>query len=339
MYGQAWAQVGGLLDPNNIGLKELLQLFAFGGSVYGAWKWWRFSKWQIANRLFEYLNADEKNIVEARRRVLQRLRSGKGAALTSGGELHEKIESAIKLLDSDQPVEAEQELGGFALMLTGSAEVGRRHTAVASEQAATIFLFIGLIAKQRSDVTAARTALMEARDHWPEDAEVVRALGELDLNAGDLPNAQSQFDKAISLASRDRRLEAEIWALKGETSQRDGDKGEQIASLLKSAIIYAEIDDHLRAADTYSIAGDLQVSVRHTKRARRSFRSAFDCYERAGNVPRRRAMREKLAALKVDVSGLPDIDEPTKRPIPWFWMRLSVEILVLAVALYLTFMR
>jgi tetratricopeptide (TPR) repeat protein len=221
--GHAWALAGSaalLIDVGSYGIKEWLQLIgaAIGivVSILGAWKAWRFSKSQMVNRLFEYLNTDEKHIIGARRRVLTHLRNGKGAPLKSGVELHDSIEKAIKLLDANQPVEAEGALAGFALMLSGSAEVGRRHTAVASEQAATILLFVGLIAKQRKDPPTARKAFEEALEHWPKDAEAVRSLGELDLRARAFAEAHQHFDKAIEFASRDRRLEAEIWALKAE---------------------------------------------------------------------------------------------------------------------------
>jgi len=140
--GHLWmlaSPLSSLIDISSYGIKEWLQLIgAMIGifvSILGAWKAWRFSKWQMVNRLFEHLNTDEKHIIEARRAVLKHLRNGKGSRLRSGVELHDGIAKAIKLLDADRAVEAEEYLTGFALMLSGSAEVGRRHTAVASEQA------------------------------------------------------------------------------------------------------------------------------------------------------------------------------------------------------------
>ena len=58
--GQAWALADplvSLLDFRNYTLKDWVQLLVavlgLVGSVVGAWKWWRYSKWQIVNRLFE----------------------------------------------------------------------------------------------------------------------------------------------------------------------------------------------------------------------------------------------------------------------------------------------
>ena len=323
-----------LLDVSNYGIKEWLQLIAAAVgivvSIIGAWKAWRFSKWQMVNRLFEYLNTDEKHIIGSRRRVLEHLRNGKGATLKSGVELHDGIEKAIKLLHAGRAVEAEESLAGFALMLSGSAEVGRRHTAVASQQAATVLLFMGLIAKQLKDPPRARKAFEEALDHWPEDAEAFRSLGELELRSRNFQQAHQHFDKAIELASRDRQLEVEIWMLKAEAFQSAGDARGLATALLECAKAFAEIEDHRSAGEAYSRAGDAQVSLRHTRRARRTYRSAFDCYERAGNLDRMREMRERLADLKV--KDLPAIPTPSRTPIPWPGIRLALELSILAVA-------
>ncbi len=161
-----WAIAGSLgrmLDFSNYTMKDWLQLLvaAFGivGSVVGAWKWWRYSKWQIVNRLFEHLNADERNVTEGRRIVLEYLRAGRRSPLNSDTELHQMIRRATKLLDANRIVEAEAALNGFALMLKGSAEVGRRHMAVASEQAATILLFVAWAIRRAlaEDPTVARS--------------------------------------------------------------------------------------------------------------------------------------------------------------------------------------
>jgi tetratricopeptide (TPR) repeat protein len=254
--GRAWVLTSSavlLIDVSNYGIKEWLQLvaaiFGIGVSVIGAWKAWRFSKAQIVNRLFEYLNTDEKHVIEGRQRVLEYLRNGKGARLKSGAELHVNIEKAIGLVAADRPVEAEEALVGFALYLRGSAEVGRRHTDVASQQAATILLLVGLIAKQRKDPPTARKALTEALEHWPEDAEVLRSLGEIDLRAGEFLAAHQSLDKALALASRDKRLEAEIWSLKAEAYRGQDDTRSYPTALSKCGAAYAEIEDHKFAGD------------------------------------------------------------------------------------------
>jgi tetratricopeptide (TPR) repeat protein len=335
--GQLWAQAAALFDPNNIGLKELLQFATFLGTVYGAWKWWRFSKWQIANRLFEYLNTDEKHIIGARRRVLEHLRCGKGIALKSGVELHDSIEEAIKLLDADRLVEAEESLAGFALMLTGSAEVGRRHTAVASEQAATILLFVGLIAKKRADVPSARRALEEAIEHNPDDAEAIRSLGELDVSAGDDARALQRLKNAFDKASNDSRLRAEISQLKLKIYQKRDEPKNERETWHDCAEALSELGQHGQAALAYTRAAEIESTrLPYHQEARRSYRAAFDSYYQAGDSRGVEQMKEALKTLGADVDTLPALNHVTPgREIPWFWIRLGLELSILAAAGYL----
>jgi tetratricopeptide (TPR) repeat protein len=343
--GQVWvfaSPLASLLDFSNYTMKDWLQLLvaAFGlvGSVVGAWKWWRYSKWQIVNRLFEYLNTDEKNVTDGRRIVLEYLRGGRRSASDSDVEFHQMISRAIRLLDSNRIVEAEAALNGFALMLKGSAEVGRRHTAVASEQAATILLFVALIAKQRADITAARDALMEALDHCPDDAEVVRTLGELDLDL-DPTKAQVRFDEAIRLAAGDSLLQAEIWLLKARAHEKElvpTAKPQRIA-LLAAAGLFAAAGSDRRAAEAYNRAGDIEVSLRFTRRARQSFTNALHCYHRVNDAKGVVDMRNKLQTLGVNVDSLPNIALAPAQKIPWFWIRLALELSILGAAAYLAF--
>ena len=286
------------------------------------------------NRLFEHLNADEKHVIEGRRSVLSYLRNGNATPLRRGVELHTNIKKAIQLVAVDRHVEAEEVLNGFALYLRGSAEVGRRHTDVASQQAATILLFAGHVAKQRKDPPSARKALEEALEHCPDDAEVLRSIGEIDLRANRFPEAQRNFDAALALSLQDKRLEAEIWSLKAEAHQLSGDTRAYPNALLGCAAAYAEIDEDGMAGDTYARAGDAQLSLRHTKRARQSYRSAFDCYRRARNVQRMAAMRDRLVSLKADLSDLPPFEETASRQwkVSWPAVRLAVELSILTVA-------
>jgi tetratricopeptide (TPR) repeat protein len=343
--GQVWALADplvSLLDFRNYTLKDWVQLLVavlgLVGSVVGAWKWWRYSKWQIVNRLFEYLNTDEKNVTEGRRIVLGYLRSGRLAALKSDVEFHATIRRAIKLLESNRTIEAEAVLNAFALMLKGSAEVGRRHTAVASEQAATILLFVALIAKQRADVTAARDALMEALDQCPSDAEVVRSLGELDLDV-DYRKALDRFDQALRLAAGDGMLQAEVWLLKAKALEREPVPALKPlgAAFRTAATLFAAAGADGKAADAHNRAGDIEISLRFTRRARRSFTNALHCYHRAADAKGVADMRNKLQTLGVNVDALPHIAPVPARQIPWFWLRLAVELSILGAAAYLAF--
>ena len=329
-----------LLDFGNYTLKDWAQLlvaiFGLVGSVVGAWKWWRYSKWQIVNRLFEYLNADEKNVTEGRRIVLAYLRSGRRAALRSDVEFHATITKAINLLDANRTIEAEAVLNAFALMLKGSAEVGRRHTVVASEQAATVLLFVALIAKQRADVTAARDALTEALDQCPTDAEVVRSLGELDLDV-DHRKALEQFEHALRLAVGDGLLQAEIWSLKAKALEREPIPAMKplAAAFRNAATLFAAAGADAKAADAHNRAGDIEISLRFSRRARRSFTSALHCYHRVGDAKGVADMRNKLQLLGVAGDSLPDIAPVPTRQIPWFWIRLAIELSILGIAGYL----
>jgi tetratricopeptide (TPR) repeat protein len=344
--GQMWALADplvSLLDFRNYTLKDWLQLlvavFGIVGSVVGAWKWWRYSKWQIVNRLFEYLNADEKNVTEGRRIVLDYLRGSGRGGLKSDVEFHATIDKAIKLLEANRMVEAEAVLNAFALMLKGSAEVGRRHSAVASEQASTILLFVALIAKQRADVTAARDALMDALDQCPDDAEVVRSLGELDLDV-DPDKAQVRFDQALRLAAGDSLLQGEIWMLKAKAYERDSSPATQAqrSALLTAASLFATAGADGKAAAAYSRAGDIERARGFTRRARQSFINALRCYDRLNDAQGVADTRDKLKALGADLNGLPDIARSLSRRMPWFWIRLALELSILGLFAYLAFM-
>jgi tetratricopeptide (TPR) repeat protein len=184
------------------------------GSTFGAWKAFRYSKGQIAKRLLEYLDEYEKNIDEVRHIVVPHLRNGRAIERKSELEIHKRIESAIKLAGRGQEVAAERELEGFVVLLTSSAEVGRRHMDIAKRQAATVLVCTGLLAKSRGDIATARGTWTRALDQNPCDAEAIRCLGELELAAGRGDEALEHFTKAVtrrqSAPGRDRELEGRI---------------------------------------------------------------------------------------------------------------------------------
>jgi hypothetical protein len=115
------AQIAALADFRTIGLKKVLQFGTFLGTIYGAWKWWRFSKWQIAKRLLEYLDNEEKNIIECRDAVLNHIRYGKPLSLAPNHRLHPEIEEALKDVARAEPGRAEQRLICFVATLTEDA--------------------------------------------------------------------------------------------------------------------------------------------------------------------------------------------------------------------------
>jgi tetratricopeptide (TPR) repeat protein len=332
-----------LLDFGNYTLKDWAQLlvavFGLVGSVVGAWKWWRYSKWQIVNRLFEYLNADEKNVTEGRRIVLAYLRSGRRAALRSDVEFHATITKAIKLLDANRTIEAEAVLNAFALMLKGSAEVGRRHTAVASEQAATILLFVALIARQRADVTAARDALTEALDQCPDDAEVMRSLGELDLDV-DPTAAQSRFDEAIRLAPGDSLFQGELHVLKAKAFglQHVPPLKEQRKALVEAAGQLAAAGADRQAAEAYDQAGELEIRLGWKRRARESANNALRLYQRLNDERGEENMRVRLKALGATPPAPLSKTAIAGKWISWRTVRIAVEVAILASAALLFYL-
>jgi len=67
--GNVWALAGSaflLLDVSNYGIKEWLQLIAAAiaivVAIIGAWRTYRYSKYQIAKRLLEYLEDEEQEL-------------------------------------------------------------------------------------------------------------------------------------------------------------------------------------------------------------------------------------------------------------------------------------
>ena len=44
------------------------------------------------------------------------------------------------------------------------------------------------------------------------------------------------------------------------------------------------------------------------------------------------AVRQKLESLGDDVSDLPSVEQPPRRRVPWPWIRLALELSILAVA-------
>jgi tetratricopeptide (TPR) repeat protein len=341
---QLVGQFGSTFDFASYTIKDWLQLAVAAsgivGAVIGAWNWWRFSKWQIVNRLFEYLNTDEKNIVEGRRAVLGYLRTGRRSSLDPTLEFHERIQKAIQLLDSSRQIEAEALLARFALNLKGSAEVGRRHTAVAGEQAATIFLFIALLAKQRADVVAARSALTEAQEQREEaDPEIIRTLGELDIDV-DLPSARSRFQEAIRLAPGDSLLQGELWALTAKAYEREHTPAlkDHRKALLEAAACFATAGADRQAAEAYDQAGALEIRLGFRRRAIGSSNDALRLYQRLNDARGTKNMRERLKALGAAPQA-PQIS--TMAGSNWAslpTLRIAAELAILATATVLFYL-
>jgi tetratricopeptide (TPR) repeat protein len=327
-----------LFDIRNIGVKEVLQFATFVGSVYGAWKWWRFSKWQIANRLLEFLENDEKNIVEARKALLGYL-GNKDVPIPQSDSVHPSIAKTLRLLKADKPVEAERELCGIAVLLTQSAEVGRRHMTMANEQIATILLFVGSIAKLRDDAATARGAFEEALQVNPNDAEARRALAMLELSAGHEREALEQFQRAVELPSATTLLKAEVWQQVSEIYRGREQPSKERDALSDSAESYAATGEARRAAQAFRRVGDLESRrLGFNNEARGSYRRAFDNYYKAKDEAGLDDMRARLAELGVDGSQLPTLAKTMERQLPWTWIRMTLEGVLVAAAAVLFYL-
>lgn len=335
------AQIAAFADLRNIGLKEILQFGTFLGTVYGAWKWWRFSKWQIAKRLIEYLDNEEKNIIECREAVLNHIRYGKPLLLGPHHRLHPEIDGSLKEVARDEPGRAEQRLIGFAAALTEDAKVGSRYTSNANRQAATALLFTGLIAKKkRSDTDSARSAWTEATQHNKADPEVTRCLAELDFDAQKDNEALRGLLASAALAPDDKRLKAETAELRGQVYQRKGKPLLERNALHEAADNFVVLDENARAAKAYLRAAELELTpqLRMVIVAPNTLRKAYHNYFSARDRAAAAEVRQRLVNLDEDVGSLPTFTEPAIPQFSWPWFRLAGEVLILGAAAYLFFL-
>jgi tetratricopeptide (TPR) repeat protein len=339
MDGQQWplvASVAALIDLHAIGIKELLQLGTFFGSLYGAWKWWRFSKWQIAKRLLEYLDHQEKNIVECREAVLNHLRYGKPLDLAAQ-QVHSSIEAALGEV-SPEPSRAEQRLIDFAASLTEDAKVGTRYSDNASRQAATVLLFTGLIAKRkRNDTAAAKIAWTDGLQHNKEDPELVRCLAELEFEAQRDGEALKGLQASASLAPDNKRLRAETSEIRGRIYQRMGKPLLERTALHDAGDNFLAIDEYASAAKAYLRAAELELTpqLRMVNVAPNTLRKAYQGYFQATNRVAAEDVRQRLVRLEEDVSSLPTFAAQPAALFPWHWARLAGELLLLGAAISL----
>ena len=153
------------------------------------------------------------------------------------------------------------------------------------------------------------------------------------MSAGKEDEALGLFKRSFDLAGRDSLLRAETSKLKLKIFENRDQPGNQRDAWHDCADAYSEIGDHQQAALALARAGEIESTrLPYSNEARRSFRRAFDNYYQARNVQGIEEMREKLAALGEDVGALPVLGQTTSRAIPWFWIRLALELSILAVA-------
>jgi tetratricopeptide (TPR) repeat protein len=331
-------------DFSSYTLKDGLQIIAavlgIIGSTYGAWTAFRYSKRQIAKRLLEYLNNHEKNVDEVRQLVVRHLRSGRPIDRTPELEMHQCVERAVMLAGRGEEETAERDLNAFVVVLTTSAEVGKRHMEIAKRQAATILVCAGLIAKGRGHIANARTAWRQALDENPDDAEAIRSLGEADLSVGLVDQAFEQFTRATLLAPDDKSLRAETASLKADYYKGNGNPLLELNERHDSGLHFDEVSEHGRAGLAYARAGEIEAQLGRIRQAPESFKKAYSSYHKANNREAAESVRERLSELGEDINRLPLFAEPSRWPsIRWQWVRLLLEVLLLGAACYVTFMR
>ena len=101
-----------LMDLSQYGVKEWLaivgSLVGIGGSIFGLWRAWRYSKSHIAIRLLEYLEDQQAKIEgRVRNRIIRRLRSGQAVGKEVDHEFYRQVTQAIGELGSGNPGLAE----------------------------------------------------------------------------------------------------------------------------------------------------------------------------------------------------------------------------------------
>lgn len=330
-----------VLDVSNYGIKEWLaiigSLLGTGGSVYGAWRTYRYSKSQIAKRLEEHLTDEEEAIKEARNHIIRNIRYGQPLAKEPDHTLYNTLRDAISELDRGASHQAERQLNSFAELLSGDRKVGQKYVSNINLQTATVYLLVGKIAKDRAEPTAARTAWTSALKHYDKDAEAARYLGELALASGEADEAWELFAKAVDFAPDDKLLLAETSELKAKFHRERGNPKLELGALIWCAAAFADEGLHDRAAAAYARAGTIAADLGQSLQAPRLLRDAFHQHSQTGDRDGMRAMKAKLEGLGDDVSDLPSFEQPARWKVPWFWIRLTLEFSILGAAAYLFF--
>jgi tetratricopeptide (TPR) repeat protein len=334
-----WALAGSaalLIDVGSYGIKEWLailgSLVGIGGSIFGVWRAWRYSKKQIAERLLEFLRDEEARIVEGRSRVIRHLRVGETLGDEPDHAFYHDLKGTLEELARGNVREAEKRLDTFADVWAHDVKVGQKFLSNTNMQLATALLIRGNIAKDRSERSAARSAWEGALHAFPHDCEAARYLGELALAADDIDGALEYFSKAQALAPDDNMLSAETWQLVADFYQRQGPRKSELRALNLCAPDFVNAGAWGQAAAAYARAGEIAGDFGQSVQGPRLLRQAFDNYSLAGDRDGMRAVRQKLESLGDDVSDLGSVEQPRRRRDPWPWIRLALEVSILAAA-------
>jgi hypothetical protein len=144
------------IDVSNYGIREWLailgSLVGIGGSVWGAWRAYRYSRSQIAKRLLEHLSDEEKAIKEARHLIVRHIRYGQPLTKEPDHTFYDVLKDALGQLGRGQGHLAERQLTSFVESLDHDAKVGQKYVSNANLQTATVYLLLGKIARDRSEI-------------------------------------------------------------------------------------------------------------------------------------------------------------------------------------------
>jgi tetratricopeptide (TPR) repeat protein len=266
------------------------------------------------------LDAHEENVLHARKELVRRLRRGETPQQM---KVHEKLEEAFALRRSARILDLQTLLHAFSRLLQKSARVGERHRDIASRQAATVQLFMGIVAFQQAQIA-------EARKHWEtgirlsnSDAEIMKWLGELEAQQGNRNLALNHFEDALGHVGEDYELKAEILMLRAQIYNRSNNPLLEKNDLKDCGPNFEDARRWKEAAQAFKRLAELQADFGPYVSVQSSREAALRNYERAGD--------EAGAALMRQLLGTAERRQPPPPPI-WpallQWLRLSAELTV-----------
>jgi hypothetical protein len=112
----------------------------------------------------------------------------------------------------------------------------------------------------------------------------------------------------------------------------------ELGALNTCAPAFADAGSNDRAAAAYARAGGIATDLGQNQQGPRLLKKAFESYRLANDPVGMRQILDRLENLGEDVSDLPLVDHDVVRTIPWFWIRLGIEVVVLGAAAYLFLM-
>jgi tetratricopeptide (TPR) repeat protein len=244
---------------------------------------------QIQKPLTEQLSKKDAQIADLTKLLLERnpaagpgaqqaVGAAVGSIATGAAEGDARLQHALDLLKENEIADATQLLKTFAEDKTAHAEQATTQAEKDRTDAAIAYRNLGAIAGLR-DPKQALEAYEKALTLDPDDLDSLLWAGWIQIDHGDLNEAQARFERALTLAKTDDQVFYRYWALLGlgDIKKKRGD----LNGALKS------YRDGLAIADRLS-----QSDPGNTKRQRDLSAS----YERVGDV--QRAQGDLDGALK-----------------------------------------